>query len=117
MTLTDTRVPGRRRDDRELFTLTGIDQASLTGGPSGHRLDASAFTLGSVTLVGGAGNDTVLGGSGDDILTGGGGVDSLDGGGGFNTEVETADGRFVLCRQRRRARPSTWTRGRISSSP
>ena len=78
------------------YSLSGISQAMLTGGPSGNKLDASAFTLGSVTLVGGTGNDTLFGGSGNDILTGGGGVDSLDGGGGDNTDVETNDGRFVL---------------------
>ena len=77
-------------------SLSGIDQANLTGGPSGDILDASAFTGGSVTLVGGTGNDMVLGGSGNDFLTGGGGHDTLDGGGGYNTDVETADARFVV---------------------
>ena len=95
MTLTDTsfQIAGGAIGT---YTLSGISQATLTGGPSGNKLDASAFTLGSVTLVGGTGNDTLLGGSGNDILTGGGGVDSLDGGGGYNTDVETNDGRFVL---------------------
>ena len=62
--------------------------------PHARRLGVHA--RGASRCIGGTGNDAVLGGSGDDILTGGGGVDSLDGGGGFNTEVETADGRFVL---------------------
>ena len=78
-------------------TLSGsITHALLTGGDSGNIIDASAFTLGSVTLVGGAGNDTLIGGAGDDTLTGGGGVDSLDGGGGVNTVREVADTRFIL---------------------
>ena len=55
-------------------SLFGIDEASLTGGNSGHVLNASAFTNGPVTLIGGTGNDTLLGGSGNDCLDGGGGI-------------------------------------------
>jgi Ca2+-binding RTX toxin-like protein len=44
-------------------------------------LDASAFS-GSVTLMGGDGDDILIGGSGDDILMGGGGNDLLRGGSG-----------------------------------
>ncbi len=47
--------------------LANFEEASLTGGTSNNRLDASAFT-GNVTLSGGAGNDTLLGGSGTDII-------------------------------------------------
>ncbi|MGO9922562.1 MAG: beta strand repeat-containing protein, partial [Isosphaeraceae bacterium] len=77
-------------------TLSGISHAMLTGGPSNETLDASAFTNGGVTLVGGGGNDLLRGGSGNDFLTGGGGQCTLDGGGGYNTDVETADARFVV---------------------
>src|SRR5207244_4773539 len=77
-------------------TLSGIEQAVLTGGDSANVIDASAFTLGSVTLIGGAGNDTLIGGAGDDFLTGGTGVDVLSGGPGIDTVVEKGDARFVL---------------------
>jgi Ca2+-binding RTX toxin-like protein len=61
-------------------SLSNIETASLTGGSSNNNLNASAFTLGSVTLNGGAGNDKLLGGSGNDNLVGGAGNDTLTGG-------------------------------------
>ena len=39
--------------------LSDIESAILTGGNSANTLDASAFTLGPVTLDGGSGNDTL----------------------------------------------------------
>jgi hypothetical protein len=105
--LTNTALTGLGSDK-----LANFEAASLTGGTGNNKLDASAFTLGAVTLSGGAGNDTLLGGSGadallggegkdtligglgndtlkggagDDLLIGGGGVDSLDGEGGSDT--------------------------------
>jgi Ca2+-binding RTX toxin-like protein len=66
----------------EVDTLSDIDGAVLLGGLGLNRLDASAFTLGPVTLAGGAGNDVLLGGYGDDDLFGGEGDDILFGGGG-----------------------------------
>lgn len=74
--------------------LFSIEQAVLTGNARKNRLDASNFTLGPVTLNGGAGNDTLLGGSlndsliggtGDDLLRGGDGNDTLNGGDGNDT--------------------------------
>jgi Ca2+-binding RTX toxin-like protein len=62
--------------------LSSIEQAYLTGGNGANRLDTSDFTAGSVTLVGGAGNDVLQGGSGNDILVGGEGNDWLQGGAG-----------------------------------
>ncbi|MGB8168262.1 MAG: hypothetical protein WCF18_12265, partial [Chthoniobacteraceae bacterium] len=85
MTLTDTSLTYGSGD---VATISGIEQAHLTGGDSANTIDASAFTLGSVTLRGEAGNDTLKGGSGDDFLTGGAGIDSLDGGAGTNTAIE-----------------------------
>jgi hypothetical protein len=38
-------------------TLYDVERAELTGGGSANILDASAFTLGSVVLVGGGGED------------------------------------------------------------
>ncbi len=78
----------------ELDTLSNIEQARLTGGASANVLNASAFTLGSVTLIGGAGNDVLYGGSGNDFLYGDyndgryhgdGGQDTLYGGAGGDT--------------------------------
>ena len=80
----------------EVDILTSIERAELTGGAAANTIDASAFTLGRVTLVGDAGDDALSGGSGDDFLTGGDGIDGLSGGAGTDTVVETGDTRFVL---------------------
>ncbi|MBC7815710.1 MAG: hypothetical protein IAG10_02295 [Planctomycetaceae bacterium] len=72
-TLKNTQLTGNGTD-----TLTGVELASLTGGSSGNKLDASLFT-GNVTLIGGDGNDTLIGGSGNDSLQGDLGNDSLKG--------------------------------------
>jgi Ca2+-binding RTX toxin-like protein len=90
-TLTNTSLTGNGTD-----TLSNIETASLTGGSSNNNLNASAFTLGSVTLNGGAGNDTLTGGSANDVLTGGTGNDTLNGGGGLDRLVESANVNFVL---------------------
>jgi Ca2+-binding RTX toxin-like protein len=66
-------------------TLSGIEAVSLTAGQSPVRLDASAFTAGPVTLLGGVLGDTILGGSGNDSLDGGSGNDFLTGGAGNDT--------------------------------
>lgn len=66
-------------------TLSNFQEAELTGGTSGNTIDASAFTLGPVTLDGGAGNDRLIGGTQGDILIGGGGNDLLRGGAGNDT--------------------------------
>lgn len=67
------------------LSLSAVETASLTGGDSANRLNASAFTLGSVTLQGGNGNDVLIGGSAKDTLSGGAGRDLLIGGGGTDT--------------------------------
>ncbi len=76
--------------DVATFSAGDIEQARLTGGFGANTLDASDFTLGSVTLDGLEGDDILKGGSGDDFLTGGTGLDNLDGGGGVNTVDEFA---------------------------
>src|SRR5262249_55472950 len=73
--LTNTSLVGNGTD-----MLANIEQAYLTGGTGANLLDAHAFTLGPVTLVGGAGNDTLLGGSRNDVLLGGAGNALLTGG-------------------------------------
>jgi uncharacterized delta-60 repeat protein len=104
-------VAGAERD-----VLDSIEEAELTGESSDNRLDASAFGLGPVTLVGGPGNDTLLGGfaagvrnpqtgalfgdlligdnrdgtgSGNDTITGGRGNDTIDGGAGDDVQTES----------------------------
>ena len=79
-------------------TLTSIESADLTGGDSANTIDASGFTLGGVTLDGGAGADTLTGTGDDDFLTGGPGVDTITGGGhtSGDTLVEGGNHRFDL---------------------
>ncbi len=89
-TLSDVLLTGEGTD-----TLSSIEKAFLTGGESGNFLDASAFTAGSVTLVGASGNDTLKGGSGDDSLSGSDGNDFLAGGAGNNVLTD-GDGDDVL---------------------
>ncbi len=72
--LTNTLLTGNGTD-----TLAGTEAASLTGGISANSIDASAFTAGPVTLIGGDGNDTLIGGSGNDSLQGDVGSDVLKG--------------------------------------
>ena len=62
--------------------LSDIEGAILTGGAAANALNASAFTLGGVTLLGGAANDTLTGGSQGDSLNGQAGDDQLIGGDG-----------------------------------
>ena len=59
--------------------LSSIESALLTGGSSNNTLDASGFTLGSVTLFGGSGNDTLIGTNSGDALNGEAGDDSITG--------------------------------------
>lgn len=65
MTLTNTRLT---RAGSGPVTLAGVEQARLTGNGSAVRLDASAFTLGSVTLDLNSGDGTLLGGAGNDVF-------------------------------------------------
>lgn len=77
-TLTDTKLLiGSEKDD-----LAGISRAVLFGGEGANRMDASAFTAGTVMLIGLGGNDTLFGGSENDQLVGGLGNDTLRAGDG-----------------------------------
>ena len=58
LVLTNTTLNGHGND-----TLIAIEKFHLSGGDSANRIDASAYTLGSVTLDGGLGNDTLVGSS------------------------------------------------------
>jgi Ca2+-binding RTX toxin-like protein len=57
-------------------TLTGVEEAHLTGGAANNILDATAFS-GTTRLDGGLGNDTLRGGAGVDEMFGGPGNDTL----------------------------------------
>ncbi|MFM9965610.1 MAG: Ig-like domain-containing protein [Planctomycetaceae bacterium] len=65
-----------------LFT---IENAALTGGAGDNVINASDFTKGAVTLLGGEGNDTLTGGSKNDAISGQDGDDELHGGLGNDT--------------------------------
>ncbi|MCX7420895.1 MAG: cadherin domain-containing protein, partial [Planctomycetia bacterium] len=58
-------------------TLVSLECFEISGDSGNNVLDASGYTLGSVTLRGQDGNDTLLGGSGDDLLDGGNGTDQV----------------------------------------
>src|SRR5690606_26188966 len=79
-TLSNTSLTGQGTD-----TLSGIESAVLTGGNLPNVIDASAFTLGPVSLSGRGGNDTLKGGTKDDLLDGGDGNDQLFGNDGNDT--------------------------------
>ncbi len=75
---------------------TAAEDLGLTATASGSTLTGNPIAFGSVTLVGGSGNDTLKGGPGNDYLTGGAGTNSLSGGGGTATVVESGDWNFTL---------------------
>ena len=77
MSLTNTQLTGNGTDQ-----LINIERAVLTGTVGNDTLDASAFTLGNVTLLGSDGNDTLIGGAFTGAADADGFNDSLDGGAG-----------------------------------
>lgn len=79
--LTNSTLTGLGTD---AITSSTIELVELTGGVGDNRLNASAFTFGSVTLNGGDGNDVLLGGGKADSLIGGTGRDLLVGGVGID---------------------------------
>jgi acrosin len=89
-TLTNSLLTGATPTGGRAITdnLSNIQRANLTDTNTsgiGRTLNAGAFTLGNVTLTGGAGNDTIIGGSGNDSLSGGPGNDLIVGGFGNDT--------------------------------
>ncbi len=77
MTLTNAQLTGNGTDK-----LASIERAVLTGTSGNNTLDASGFTLGNVSLLGGNGNDTLVGGAFTGAADDDGLNDSLDGGAG-----------------------------------
>jgi Ca2+-binding RTX toxin-like protein len=103
-TLTNNKLTGNGTD-----TLSSIEKAILTGGSNNDYLDARDFTLGAVTLNGGAGNDFVIGSTGsdslygsngDDVLSGNAGNDFIDGGAGNDFLIEDVSGSITLTNDR-----------------
>lgn len=71
-TITNTKMTGGNGSD----TLSTMEEIEVTGNANNNLLDASAYTLGAVTLNGGDGNDTLAGGASfGDVLDGGDGDD------------------------------------------
>jgi serralysin len=76
--------------------LEAIDEVELIGDGDANRLDASAFSQGSVLLYGECGDDVLLGGAGNDLLSGGPGNNTLVGGEGLDRIEGRGDTDFVL---------------------
>jgi hypothetical protein len=77
ITLTATSVMGAGDD-----SLISVEGLQLIAVDSGSTIDASAYSGGSVTIVGTSGDDTLTGGAGDDIIIAGSGRDVVSGGDG-----------------------------------
>ncbi len=78
-------------------TFSSIEEFKFIGGDEASVIDASAYTLGAVTILGNGGNDTLLGGGGNDSIDGGLGNDTINAGGGNdsvtgNAGNDTVDG-------------------------
>jgi Ca2+-binding RTX toxin-like protein len=75
ITLTNTTLTVGGLSD----TVEGVEEFILTGGDLSSRIDASAYTLGNVTINGEGGDDTLIGSAGDDFINGGTGNDTISG--------------------------------------
>ncbi|NQV25160.1 MAG: proprotein convertase P-domain-containing protein [Rhodopirellula sp.] len=75
--LTDSVAPGADGD-----TVAAVEGLQLIASARGSLIDASAYTLGPVVIVGSSGNDTLKGGSGNDTIIAGSGADIVTGGAG-----------------------------------
>ncbi len=90
MTFTDTSLTGGLGNDR----VTLMEYAQLTGGAGNNTLNASGFTRGFVTLVGGAGDDTIFNSPSGGLMTGGLGNDTLTGGAGSSSVSSNSTGYY-----------------------
>lgn len=75
--LTNASAPGSNGD-----TLVSVEGLLLIAAGSDSVINAAAYTLGAVTIIGSSGNDTLSGGSGDDLILAGAGDDVVTGGNG-----------------------------------
>jgi hypothetical protein len=83
--LTNASAPGSNGD-----SLTSIDGLLLVASGSNSVINAGAYSLGAVTIVGSGGDDTLTGGTGNDLILGGAGRDVIDGGNGNDIIVGNA---------------------------
>ena len=95
LTLSDGQLKAGSDQHATLVELESVESAELSGGDSDNLIDAGGWSMGSVTLVGGSGNDTLIGGSGDDVLSGDQGDNHLVGGDGKDS-LSAGDGRDTL---------------------
>ncbi|NQV27379.1 MAG: hypothetical protein HQ518_23775, partial [Rhodopirellula sp.] len=91
--LTDASAPGSDAD-----SLISVEGLQLIAAASPSSIDASAYTLGPVIIVGSSGNDTLKGGAGNDLIVAGSGSDEVHGGagddfirGGFGSDLLSGD--------------------------
>lgn len=89
--LTNTTLTGKGID-----SLSRIEHIVLSGGNGDTTLDASAFSLGTVHLDGGAGHDWLIGGDQDDTLVSSAGMDTLTGGAGADQFALNGRTRLML---------------------
>jgi Ca2+-binding RTX toxin-like protein len=75
--LTNASAPGASED-----TLLSVERLHLIASGPDSVIDASAYTLGPVTIIGSSGDDTLKGGSGNDVILAGSGNDEVSGGSG-----------------------------------
>ena len=83
--LTDGSIPGSGSD-----VTISLESLQLVADGAGSIIDASAYTLGPVTIIGSGGADTLRGGSGDDLILAGAGADLVEGGGGADNLMGNA---------------------------
>ena len=83
--LTDGSIPGAGSD-----VTISLESLQLVADGAGSIIDASAYTLGPVTIIGSGGADTLRGGSGDDLILAGAGADIVEGGGGADNLMGSA---------------------------
>ncbi len=122
ITLTNTTLVGAGITATASESVTGFEQAMLSGGGAANTINAVSFG-GPVTLSGGdgidaltggafadsldggsandalignGGNDTLLGGAGNDKLTGNAGDDQFDGGDGSDTVIASGGSNYLL---------------------
>lgn len=93
ITVTDSSV--LRQD---LDAMASVEMLVLSADGSDSVIDASRFTIGSVTISGSSGADTLKGGTGDDLILAGSDSDIVSGGaghdfilGGYGSDILSGD--------------------------
>lgn len=76
-------------------TFSNVEEFQLTGSEDGNFIDASRYSVGSVTILGNGGNDTLIGSTGNDSILGGTGTDIITGQDGADVIRGGADRDFL----------------------